>query len=251
MGFAATHLRATIGVLAGTMCERRLGSSQGAMATAIVGKLDYALSLLPQTRTRLAARRWRCDTGAKDAIAGAVVVTSLGSRGLTLPDDIAGEVIRFHPALKFDGMLVGGMVALFRDLRTNAPCGIQRTFLDDGGAKLGRKMLGRARGAAIKLDADENVTLGLHIGEGFETCLAAWLAGFRAVWAVGSAGAIGAPSLSWQKSVRCPREVGDRDANLRAAQACAARCVNAEQDAFIVVPRVGGDLNDVWREVAR
>jgi hypothetical protein len=113
-------------------------------------------------------------------------------------------------------------------------------------------MLGRARGAAIKLDADENVTLGLHIGEGFETCLAAWLAGFRAVWAVGSAGAIETfPVLAGIDAITVLGEVGDRDANLRAAQACAARCVNAEQDAFIVVPRVGGDLNDVWREVAR
>src|SRR5262249_54473109 len=34
-------------------------------------------------------------------------------RGLRLPDEIAGEVIRFHPALWYDGGHVPGMVALF------------------------------------------------------------------------------------------------------------------------------------------
>jgi hypothetical protein len=60
------------------------------------------------------------------------------------------------------------MRALFRDIWTNLACGIHRTFLDEAGAKLGRKMLGRAGGAAIKLDADEDVTLGLgdaHVNE--------------------------------------------------------------------------------------
>ena len=81
------------------------------------------------------------------------------------------------------------MVALFRDIVTNEPCGIHRTFLDIAGRKLGRKMLGGAGGAAIKLDADEDVTLGSFIGEGVETCLAASLGSFRPVWALGSANA--------------------------------------------------------------
>ena len=44
-------------------------------------------------------------------------------------------------------------------------------------------------------------------------------------------------------------EVGDGGANHRAAQACAARWIEAGRDAFMVAPQVGGDLNDVWREV--
>jgi hypothetical protein len=35
------------------------------------------------------------------------------------------------------------MVALFRDIRTNEPCAIHRTFLHGAGRKLDRKMLGR------------------------------------------------------------------------------------------------------------
>ena len=72
------------------------------------------------------------------------------------------------------------MVALFRDITTAKPCGIHRTFLDCNGRKLDRKMLGRARDAAIKLDQDGDVTLGLHVGEGVETCMAARQAGWLA-----------------------------------------------------------------------
>jgi putative DNA primase/helicase len=175
----------------------------------------------------------------------------LASRGLTLSDDVAGDVIRFHPKLKFEGIRAGAMVALFRDVASNEPCGIHRTFLDGDGRKLGRKMLGRARCAAIKLDADENVTLGLHIGEGLETCLAARLAGFRPVWALGSAGAIAAfPVLAGIEAITVLGEVNDGGANHRAAQTCAARWTKAGSEAFVVAPLSGSDLNDVWREVS-
>ena len=43
--------------------------------------------------------------------------------------------------------------------------------------KIERKFLGPVAGAAIKLDADEDVLGGLHIGEGIETCLAARMLG--------------------------------------------------------------------------
>jgi hypothetical protein len=175
----------------------------------------------------------------------------VSERGLQLADDICGDVIRFHPSLYYEGTRVGGMVALFRDIVTNEPCGIHRTFLDKAGRKLGRKMLGRAGGAAIKLDPDEDVTLGLHIGEGIESCLAARLFGFRPVWALGSADAIGGfPVLSGIEAVTVLGETGDGGANQRNAEACLARWTEAGQDALLAVPQIGGDLNDVWREVA-
>jgi hypothetical protein len=112
-------------------------------------------------------------------------------------------------------------------------------------------MLGRVRGAAIKLDADENVATGLHVGEGVETCLAARLAGFHPVWALGSASAIAAfPVLSGIEAVTVLGEVGDGGANHRSARACAARWIEAAREAFVVEPQVGSDLNDLWREVA-
>jgi putative DNA primase/helicase len=181
---------------------------------------------------------------------GTIAASYLASRSLTLDDAIAGDVIRFHPHLKFEGSRVGGMVALFRDIASNEPCGLHRTFLDSAGRKLTRKMLGRAKGAAIKLDADEHVTLGLHIGEGLETGLAARLAGFRPVWAVGSASAIATfPVPPGIEAIAVLGEINDGGANHRAAQTCATRWIEVGQEAFIVTPLSGNDLNDALREV--
>jgi hypothetical protein len=182
---------------------------------------------------------------------GTVVERYLSSRGLTLPDDVADSVVRFHPTLKYNGVVVSGMVALFRDIETNAPCGIQRTFLDAAGVKIKRAMFGRAKRAAIKIDADDNVTMGLTIGEGFESSLAARLAGFRPVWALGSAGAIAKfPVLPGIDAITVLGEVGDKGANNRATQTCATRWMNAGQEVFLATPLLGSDLNDAWREVA-
>ena len=62
-------------------------------------------------------------------------------------------------------------------------------FLDAEGRKLKRMVLGSVGAAAVKLDSDQNVIQGLHNGEGVETCIPAMVAGYRPVWAVGSAGA--------------------------------------------------------------
>jgi putative DNA primase/helicase len=113
-------------------------------------------------------------------------------------------------------------------------------------------MLGRAKGAAVKVDADEDVTLGLHIGEGFETCLAARLAGFRPVWALGSAGAIESfPVLPAIEAITILGETDDTGANRRAVRVCAARWIEAGCEAIEVEPLAGGDFADIWREVVR
>ena len=108
-------------------------------------------------------------------------------------------------------------------------------------------MLGRAKHAAIKLDADEDVTLGLVIGEGLETGLAAQLAGFRPVWALGSASAIAAfPVLPGIEAINILGEIDDSGANHRATKVCSARWTEAGQEAFIITPLCGGDLADIW-----
>jgi putative DNA primase/helicase len=194
-------------------------------------------------------RALRIWDGAHDP-RGTIVETYLRSRKLELCDDLGAEVVRFHPALNYSGAHLPGMVALFRNVATNEPCGIHRTFLDHHGRKLGRRMLGRVKRAAIKLDPNENVALGLVIGEGLETGLAARLAGFRPVWAAGSAGAIaGFPVLPGIEAITILGEVDDGGASLRAAHACATRWMTAGRDAFVVVPLTGGDLADIWREL--
>lgn len=173
----------------------------------------------------------------------------LASRGLELDPEIAGSVVRFHVALRVDGGTTAGMVALFRDIQTDAPCGIHRTFLDKDGRKVGRKMLGRAHAATIKLDDDTNVHHGLTIGEGIETCLAGRIAGFRPTWALGSAGAIGRfPVLAGIDCLTILGETDDDGANARAMKACARCWIAAGREVLAVTPKGRGDLNDVLRE---
>ena len=136
---------------------------------------------LNDKRTGAALALWREGIDPR----GTLAERYLTGRGLELGDDLAGEVLRWHPRLR-------AMVALFRGIRTDRPQALSRTYLDDEGRKLGRKFLGPVGGAAIKLDADENVLGGLHIGEGVETCLAARQLGLRPTWALGSCGAVAA-----------------------------------------------------------
>jgi putative DNA primase/helicase len=234
------HVRSALGL---KTAKRVNLKPQPSAALSAIGSVNHS-----SERIGFALQLWR---EARDP-RGTLVTDYLSSRGLTLPDDVASDVIRFHPALTYDGGTTFGMVALFRDIRTNTPCGVHRTFLDARGCKLGRGMLGRAKQAAIKIDADENVTIGLIIGEGFETSLAARLAGFCPVWAAGSAGSItNFPVLAGAEALTILGEVGDGGVNHRASQTCAARWMAAGQEAFIVTPLVGDDLNDAWREVAR
>jgi putative DNA primase/helicase len=213
--------------------------ARGAPSTTV----DYSTD-----RSTLALRVWHAALEPR----GTLVTTYLSSRGLSLPHDVGGAVVRYHPALKYNGGTIGGMVALFRDIKTNEPSAVHRTFLDSDGRKLDRGMLGRVKQAAIKIDADENVTAGLTIGEGFETCLAARLAGFRPVWAAGSAGSIATfPVRPGVEALTILGEVGDGGANQRATRTCADRWIKAGHEALVVTPLFGDDLNDAWREVAR
>jgi len=177
---------------------------------------------------------------------GTVVETYLRSRYLALPADMAGNAIRFHGALWRDGKTHPGMVALFRDIQTDEPCGIHRTFLNSDGKKIDRRMLGRAGIAAIKLCPDENVTQGLHVGEGVETCLAAWLAGFRPVWALGTCGGIARfPLLAGIDAIRVLSERNDGGANEAAVNQL--RETWSEREVLVVEPLLGDDINDAWR----
>jgi hypothetical protein len=183
-------------------------------------------------------------------IAGTPVEAYLRSRGLVELDGL-DDVIRAHPALYRDGGRCGGMVALMRDALTDEPCGIHRTYIDaDGRALLqkGRKdkrMLGRAAGAAIKLDAGEDITMGLHIGEGIETCLAARQLGYRPCWALGSVGAIERfPVLPDIEALTVLMENGD--ASTDAADAVCERYEVAGIEAWTIEPPAG-DMNDYTR----
>jgi putative DNA primase/helicase len=181
---------------------------------------------------------------------GTVVARYLASRGLDLPE--GADVLRFHPRCPWRDeaenrtIYVPAMVAAMRSVTTDEPQGIHRTRLSADGAKVGRRMLGIAAGAAVKLDADDAVTTGLHIAEGIETALAARQLGFRPCWALASAGGIkGFPVL---RGVEVLTILGENDdANRRAVEECAMRWHQAGREVVVVEPASGSDILDAMR----
>ena len=200
-------------------------------------KLTFA-TLTDDSRIAAAMRLW----GQGVDPAGTPVETYLHSRRLELDSDVAGEVLRWHPHLR-------AMLALFRNITTNEPQALSRTFLDHEARKIERRFMGPVGGAAIKLDADEDVLGGLHIGEGIETCMAARMLGLRPAWALGSAGVIAAfPVLSGIECLSLLRE--HDEANRQASDACAARWTAAGREVFNIRPIAGKDINDSIRGAA-
>jgi hypothetical protein len=173
---------------------------------------------------------------------GTLAEVYLRTRSLDLGDDLAGSVLRWHPR-------IGAMIALFRNISTDRPQAISRTFLDRGGRKIERKFLGPVGGCAVMLDAFDAVTTGLHVGEGIETCLAARKFGLRPAWAVGSAGTVA--SFPVPNGVEHLTLLAEHDGvSARAVQACAIRWDSAGREVILNRPIGGKDLNDVLRGAA-
>jgi hypothetical protein len=174
-------------------------------------------------------------------------------RRLELSDDIAGRVVRFHPNCPWrnpDGTSERRpcLITAFRSIADDTLQAIQRTALTDDGQKIGRLSLGPMGGAAIKIDADENVEQGLMVSEGFETGLSGWRLGLRPVWALGSADAIRKlPVLGGIDTLTIFRELDDRGANERAIRECGNRWAAAGREVVIATPHGGGDMNSAIR----
>lgn len=207
--------------------------------------ISSGVDLEKEKKKKIALRVW---SEAVNPIGSMVEFYLREHRSLALTNDIAHNVVRFHASLHFGAFSHRpGMVCLLRDIVTNEPCGIHRTFLNpETGQKIDRRMLGIAKRAAIKLDAHESISANLTIGEGFETALAARLAGLNAVWSVGSKSGVGSfPILHSLKELTLLQE---NDApSAQAVKKCAERYLAAGKPVNIVTPNVGNDFNDVWR----
>jgi putative DNA primase/helicase len=196
-----------------------------------------------------AGRIWRESVDSR----GTLVEHYLNSRELELPDEVAGLVIRFHPSCPFGQERHPAMVCLVSNIVTDEPQAIHRTAMNPDGTavkrdgKTYRLSLGPIAGGAIKLDADENVTQGLAIGEGVETCLTARQRGWRPVWAMGHVGGIETfPVLAGIEALTFLAEDGASSA--RAICICGHHWKAAGREVFGVDPTIGSDLNDALRE---
>src|SRR5215213_7587210 len=181
---------------------------------------------------------------------------SEGGRGVSVPLGAAGETVRFHPSCPFGSTRTTAMVCLVRDIRTNEPKAIHRTALSADGRKVkfnggDRLTLGPVGGGAIKLTADEDVTVCLGIGEGIETVLSLRNLpefGPSPVWSLISAG--GVESFPVLPGIESLWIAVDHDANGRGQQASrstALRWQAAGAEVFLKTPSApGADLNDLF-----
>jgi putative DNA primase/helicase len=143
------------------------------------------------------------------------------------------------------------MLALYQDIRTDAPRAIMRTALTPDARKIDRKALGPVDGAAVKLSEDADVTMALTVGEGLETTLAGMMQGFAPAWALGHDGAIARfPVLAGVEALTILGETGDGGANARAVRECAGRWIAAGREIYRATSTVGGDFNDPLMNVA-
>lgn len=159
------HVRERLGIAGGAGARERTESIRTSPAP--VARDDAA-------RTQRALDIWN----AARAPEGSPIEPYLSGRGLQLPPEAAGAALRWHPDCPFGkGTTAGAMVALVRDVTTNAPRAIHRTAIDGRGRKRsdlganGRLTLGPIAGGAVKLTPDDGVTLALGIGEGIESSL--------------------------------------------------------------------------------
>lgn len=182
---------------------------------------------------------------------GTLAETYLALRVLPLDEHMCGRVLRFHPRLRYRDGHAPGMVALFRDIKTNRPTGIHRIFLDAAGGKLERKMLGHCKGSAVKLDAAADVADRLVIAEGIETAMAGRRYGKRPAWALGSVSAIREfPLLAGVETLMILAEHDPSSEN--AVQVCAARWrTQAAVGILRSKDRRHNDINDMLMEDPR
>jgi putative DNA primase/helicase len=173
----------------------------------------------------------------------------LRSRALTLPDELAGSDLRFHPECPWRNENTGRteripcLIAAFRSIDDDIITAVHRIRLDQPTRwpKTDRRMLGVVQRAAIKLNP---ASTKLTIGEGVETCMAAVQLGLSPAWALGSVGSISFfPVLDGVSELTILAEAGD--ASARAIQICGRRWRRAGRRVLISRPTVGSDHNDV------
>ena len=256
-GACRDHVRGRLGLGEKVTFQRQLPASK-VVETSLPSKLARAVGVVSTTpssseRAAVALRIWS-EAGAP---VGTPVEAYLARRGLALPAD-PEEVLRFAPNCPFAGQRVPAMVALVRNIVTDAPQAIHRTAINLDGHKVevngkDRLALGPLAGGAVKLTADAEVTTCLGVGEGIESVLSLQQLpefGASPVWALlNTAGVTACPALS---GIECLWLAVDHDpAGERAADTCTERWQAAEREVFRVKARAAGaDLNDL-REVRR
>jgi hypothetical protein len=142
----------------------------------------------PQQAVRWAMGLWRASYDARLAIPTTQWCTRYG---ITLPDEIDANTLRFNPRLSMpNGERAPGLVWLLRDLRSDEPTGVLRTFLGESGEVLGQRVLGHGFNSAFMLDPNEAVESGLFVATSIERALRGMANALRPMWCVATEGAL-------------------------------------------------------------
>jgi putative DNA primase/helicase len=159
--------------------------------------------------------------------------------------------LRWHPRCRHPSGHKGpALVALVTNAVTAEPMTLHRTWLmadGSGKARLDKPRLLKKgyskKGGVVRLWPDEEVTYGLLIGEGLETCLTA-AHGFTPAWATLDAGNLG--TLPVLDGIDCLTIVADHDPDgLKAAETCGRRWTDDGCEVRIWrSPIEGSDFND-------
>jgi len=163
--------------------------------------------------------------------------------------------VRWHPSVWHAGerRAFAAMLALITDIRTCEPLSLHVTYLTDDGQKAAggdaRRYLANCTttGGVIRLSRDEEVTQGLVIGEGIETCATALL-GIAPAWSCMDAGHVAAfPVLSGIESLTVL--IDDDPAGRQAFAEVRERWQRAGREVIGLKSPAGNDLND-WVRAA-
>jgi hypothetical protein len=179
----------------------------------------------PGARTQAALRIWHQATPIAGTLGERYFVES---RKLDIARLDVDHCLRWHAGIR-------AVLAPMTDPVSNDPIGIHRTYVDENGAKVERKMLGRQ--GVVRLSPNSEVTMALGITEGVEDGLAVLLSGWTPVWAATSAGAVAKfPILSGIEALTI---FADADAaGRRAAQRCKEQWLVGGHEVVITAPRV-------------
>jgi hypothetical protein len=165
------------------------------------------------------------------------------------------DVLRFEPNCPFGGLKSPCLIALVRDIVTDAPKAIQRTALGLDGSKIDRRSLGPTRGGAIKLWEEAEVTYGLVIGEGLETVAAAATriehhgTLLQPAWAlIDRINLREFPVLAGIEALTILVDHDESGDGQKAASVCARRWLDAQREVIRLTPKtLGTEFNDIVR----
>jgi hypothetical protein len=192
-------------------------------------------------------------------VTGTPVIDYLARRAIhDLPPQV-DSVLRFHPACPFgrEGRRPC-LLALMRDVRTDEPKAVHRTWIGMAAKPLGRMALGPIARAAVKLWPAS--TGQLVVGEGIETTLAAAFYihrdngdACRPAWALTVANNLrGLPALQAFERLVILVDNDVKGDGQRAARVCSARWRGAGKETVTLTPNtLGADFNDIVLERAK